>query len=135
MNIQNPVLIARVVIYKLLTACGFTILNQNRFYLAAGAPLLLLNNDSLPFVYVRTGDISCCTHYIDSNSRLRNGFTIHQPKRMKEGGNLLARLRDISSLAAEGVHIRWLIASIYKLSTTFHSTLPIALKVLYSLTL
>lgn len=64
MHNQNPVLIAHDAIYKLLIACECTILNQNVFHLATGTQLLLLNNDSLPFVYVLTGEISCFTYWL-----------------------------------------------------------------------
>jgi hypothetical protein len=123
MQIQNPVLIARDAIYKLLLACGWTIPNQKIFHLAAGTQLLLLNNDSLPFVYASTGKISCYILYKDSKRCSGNGFTFHQRERMKEGRTLLARLRDILSLAFEGVHIIWFTLAINELCKMTEATL------------
>ena len=64
MHNQNSVPIASDTIYKLLLACGWNVLNQKKFNFATGTQLLLLNNDSLPFVYSSTGKISRFIHWL-----------------------------------------------------------------------
>jgi type I restriction enzyme R subunit len=77
-----------------------TVEDQSSQY--ANAKLRLLNNDTLPFVYESTGEVTRFTDYRDPKPRSRNVFTFHRPETLaqwlSQEKTLRARLHDIPVL-------------------------------------
>lgn len=73
----------------------------------AKAKLKYLNNESLPFVYESTGDITRFTDYRDTKPRSRSVFTFHRPETfqqwLKADKSLRTRLHNIPALPTEGL--------------------------------
>jgi type I restriction enzyme R subunit len=102
--------------------------NQSADY--ASAKLKYLNNDSLPFVYESTGEVTRYTDYRDLKPRSRNVFTFHRPetfaKWLKEDKTLRTRFFDLPQLKEEGLR-DCQINAITKLDTSFKENRPKAL--------
>jgi type I restriction enzyme R subunit len=73
----------------------------------ADSKLKYLNNESLPFVYESTGEVTRFTDYRDPKPRSRNLFTFHRPETfrewMKEEKTLRGRLHNLPHLNTFGL--------------------------------
>jgi type I restriction enzyme R subunit len=73
----------------------------------ATAKLKHLDNESLPFVYESTGEVTRFTDYRDPKPRSRQVFSFHRPETfqqwLKEGKTLRARLSDTPVLNTDGL--------------------------------
>lgn len=73
----------------------------------ASAKLKYINNDSLPFVYESTGELTRFTDYRDPKPRSRPLFTFHRPQTfetwLRDPKTLRARVHDIPALGPAGL--------------------------------
>lgn len=96
----------------------------------AQSKLKYLNNDSLPFVYESTGDVTRFTDFRDPKPRSRPVFTFHRPETfrtwLKKEKSLRKSLLDIPVLPTEGLR-DCQINAITKLESSFKEYKPKAL--------
>ena len=96
----------------------------------ATSKLKYLNNDSLPFVYESTGDVTRFTDFRDPKPRSRPVFTFHRPETfrswLKKEKSLRNSLNNLPILPTEGLRECQIIA-INKLDKSFKEYKPKAL--------
>ena len=96
----------------------------------ATSKLKYLNNDSLPFVYDSTGDVTRFTDFRDPKPRSRPVFTFHRPETfrswLKKEKSLRNSLNNLPILPTEGLRECQIIA-INKLDKSFKEYKPKAL--------
>ena len=96
----------------------------------ATSKLKYLNNDSLPFVYDSTGDVTQFTDFRDPKPRSRPVFTFHRPETfrswLKKEKSLRNSLNNLPILPTEGLRECQIIA-INKLDKSFKEYKPKAL--------
>jgi type I restriction enzyme R subunit len=96
----------------------------------ANAKLKHLKNESLPFVYISTGEVTRFTNFTDPKPRAREVFTFHRPETLKEwikrDKSLRKRLLDLPALPTEGLR-ECQINAITKLENSFKENRPRAL--------
>ena len=96
----------------------------------ATSKLKYLNNDSLPFVYESTGDVTRFTDFRDPKPRSRPVFTFHRPETfrswLKKEKSLRNSLNNLPILPTEGLRECQIIA-INKLDKSFKEFKPKAL--------
>jgi len=96
----------------------------------AAAKLKYINNDSLPFVYESTGELTRFTDYRDPKPCSRPVFTFHRPQTFKlwlrESKTLRAGVHDIPSLQPHGLR-DCQVTAITNLEKSFRENRPKAL--------
>ena len=96
----------------------------------ATAKLKYINNDSLPFVYESTGELTRFTDYRDPKPRSRPVFSFHRPQTfalwLRESTTLRARVYDIPPLQPDGLR-DCQVTAITNLEKSFRENRPKAL--------
>jgi type I restriction enzyme, R subunit len=96
----------------------------------ANAKLKYINNDSLPFVYESTGELTRFTDYRDPKPRSRPVFTFQRPQTfeswLREPKTLRARVHDIPPLQPDGLR-DCQVTAITNLEKSFREARPKAL--------
>ena len=96
----------------------------------AKAKLKYLDNESLPFVYLSTGEVTHFTDFRDPKPRARNIFSFHRPETLrdwiKKDKSLRASLLDLNQLPTEGLR-DCQVRAITQLEQSFKDNRPRAL--------